>query len=855
MLAVEVQNVREGRIMRMYHQLLLLLVVAVLHTGSAGAATLDSRLAAKLETASADLDLGVVIVAFDHAGALRASDLLALQSAGIGHGLTLEELAMVAAPATASQVRALAKSPAVRSIWGNHELRYHLHQATVLGGVDRLRTDPQFRSPIGLPPSGRGDFSVVINDSGIDATHADLQFGNHVVQNVQLLTDTATLSGFTPLLAVENIPDTDTHVGHGTHVAGIAGGTGARSGGLFEGVAPGAKLIGVGSGAGLFILNALGGFEWSLANQFFYGIRVINNSWGSSGEFDPDDPIVIASRKATDRNIVVVFSAGNSGPGLDTLNPYAKAPWVIGVAAGTKEGGLIDFSSRGTPIWERLTDANPFNDFDAPDITAPGSGRGFDINADRFTSDIVSVRASSNVVANGADADLEIAPAFVPFYTQISGTSMSAPFVTGVVALMLEADPTLSPAEIEDILRRTATPMPGLNEFAVGAGYVNVFAAVDAVKHRAKPYGALAQRAVNDARFKLGIAITPAAPGEPFAIDFVPAEPGPDSPNTVPFEIAPGLGLLQVRIDFGNDPQTAETGNAMKLVLHAPDGSTVESGVALPVLDPTQIELMVRDPQPGDWIAEVRGVTGLNTAAGTVSGPTTNGIPERVDGEVKRFFVTTDPVPDIAGHALEDTIRTQLALRRVDVLDDGGFHPDQATSRTDFARTLALNVPLRQSFADSPRFADVDAALRPFAEAVTADGPSLRGFDFTAGGLVSTAGDAYEPDAEVDRLDTAFALVQALGMHVEAQAMAGATVLYQGEALIDNDAIPTALRGYVQIALDIELMEAFPAEVIQNPDGSFTAIPGPRFEPDTVVTRAGLAGLLADFADIFASGL
>lgn len=840
--------------MRTYLRFLAFVLLLALHASGAGAAKLDPTLSAVLNAAPADQELGVVIVAFDREGRLGASDLLALQAAGIARGYTLDELAMAAVPATAGQVRALAGNPAVRSIWSNRELRYHLHQATVLAGVDRLRTDPGFRSSIGLPPSGRGDFSVVINDSGIDATHADVQLGNHVVQNVQLLTDTATLSGFTPLLAVENLANTDTHIGHGTHVAGIVGATGARSGGLYEGVAPGARLIGVGSGAGLFILNALGGFEWSLANQFFYRIRVINNSWGGSGEFDPDDPIVIATKKATDRNIVVVFSAGNSGPGLDTLNIYAKAPWVIGVAAGTKEGGLIDFSSRGTPIWERLTDANPFNDFDAPDLTAPGTGRGFEVNADRFTSDIVSTRATSNVVANGGDADLEIPPAFVAFYTQISGTSMSSPFVAGVVALMLEADPTLTPAEVEDILRRTASPMPGLNEFAVGAGYVNAFAAVDAVKHRAKPFGALSQRTVNDARFNLGIAIAPAAPAQTFVIDFVPAEPGPDSPNTFPFAIEPGLGLLQVRIDFGNDPQTSETGNAMKLVLHAPDGSTVESGVALPALDPTEIELLVHDPLPGDWIAEVRGLTGLNTAAGTVGGPTTKGIPERVDGAVKRFFVTTDPVPDIAGHAFEAVIRSQLALRRIDVLDDGGFHPDQAVVRADLARTLALNVPLRQSLADSPRFADVDAALRPFAEAATASGPSLRGFDFAAAGLIRVEGNTFAPAAEVNRLDIAFALVQALGKHAQAQALAGSTVMYQGQPLVDNAAIPAALRGYVQIALDSGLMPAFPAEVRRNPDGSFTAIPGPRFEPGTVITRAGLALTLAGFADLFDSG-
>ena len=106
-----------------------------------------------------------------------------------------------------------------------------------------------------------------------------------------------------------------THVGHGTHCAGIVGGTGQRSGGLYAGVAPGAKLIGTGSGAGLFILNALGGFEWALANQFQYNIRVISNSWGSSGPFDPDDPINIATRVAYDRNIISHFRGGQLRPG------------------------------------------------------------------------------------------------------------------------------------------------------------------------------------------------------------------------------------------------------------------------------------------------------------------------------------------------------------------------------------------------------------------------------------------------------------------------------------------------------------------------------------------------------------
>ena len=159
--------------------------------------------------------------------------------------------------------------PRMFTPWANDALSFFNDQTRVLTGVDRLRTDAGLtKLNGGLPVSGRGDFSVVINDSGIDGTHEDLKFGENLIQNVQILTDTTTLTDFTPLLVVENLPDTDSHVGHGTHCAGIVGGTGERSGGRYAGVAPGARLIGLGSGAGLFVLNALGGFEWTLANQF-----------------------------------------------------------------------------------------------------------------------------------------------------------------------------------------------------------------------------------------------------------------------------------------------------------------------------------------------------------------------------------------------------------------------------------------------------------------------------------------------------------------------------------------------------------------------------------------------------------
>ena len=285
----------------------------------------------------------------------------------------------------------------------------------------------------GMPVSGNG-IGVVVNDSGVDGTHKDHELGKNLVQNVLGSTNLNSLApGLLPVTYQEGVANTDTNSGHGTHVAGTVGGTGAMSGGKYEGAAPGADLIGYGSGAALFVLDGIGGFDYALTHQSQYDIRVITNSWGSSDDFDPNHPINIASKKAYDRGIVVLFAAGNEGPSEDTHNPYAKAPWVISIAAGEKDGTLADFSSRGTKgvggTFEM--DGETWKWEDRPTVTAPGV-------------DIVSTRVIAPVSSLGAISDVEgIDPAHIPFYTTMSGTSMATPHAAGVVALMLEANPSL----------------------------------------------------------------------------------------------------------------------------------------------------------------------------------------------------------------------------------------------------------------------------------------------------------------------------------------------------------------------------------------------------------------------------
>ncbi len=451
--------------------------------------TVDPALRAALASAPPG-DRLVVIVNYDEAATTSDAMSAAIQNVGSGV-IQFNNLDLVAAFATPAEITAISALPAVQGVYANKQLRYSamLHESVATIGADAVRTQ------LGITGKGIG---IAILDSGIDGLYnPDLVYPTKTVQNIKVLANLNDLFTFkgslkkpakAATLFVENLPNSETSVGHGTHVAGITAGLGAASGGYYTGVAPGANLIGIGTGDVLFIFWALAGFDYILDHRTAYNIKVVNNSWGTSGPFDPKDPINKASKKVSSKGITVVFAAGNDGPGENTLNPYSVAPWVIGVAAGCKslpdptnsaihcadqtpqgrDPVLADFSSRGIP-------GDPLYH---PDITAPGVH-------------IVSTRASTGTVLNVLDANHDlnltstcaISVANAPYYTCASGTSMATPHVVGVVALMQEAaGGNLTPDRIASVLTQTARPLPGYALWEVGAGYVDALAAVNAVR-------------------------------------------------------------------------------------------------------------------------------------------------------------------------------------------------------------------------------------------------------------------------------------------------------------------------------------------------------------------------------------
>lgn len=445
------------------------------------AALTDPALASALSAASSTDQLEV-IVNFDEAVTSSAALTQAVQDVGAGV-IQFKHLSMLAALATPDQIAAISAMPGVQSVYYNRRLQYLLAESIEAINADEVHA-------LGVTGKSMG---IAILDTGIDGLyHPDLVFPDKTVANVKFIADSRDLfefKGRVPRVAaslfVEDVANSETTVGHGTHVAGIAAGTGTASGGKYTGVAPGADLIGIGAGDILFIFWVLGGFDYILDRQQQYNIQVVNNSWGTEGDFDPDDPINEATKTVHDRGITVVFAAGNSGPEQNTLNPYSVAPWVIGVAAGCKlvpddptrswvhcadptgqgrDGVLADFSSRGAPDDPLLH----------PTLTAPGVH-------------VVSARASTGTVLNVLDANHDlnltstcaISLAHEAFYTCASGTSMAAPHVAGVVALMEEVTGgALTPDQAKDILASTAMPLPGFETWEVGAGYLDALAAV-----------------------------------------------------------------------------------------------------------------------------------------------------------------------------------------------------------------------------------------------------------------------------------------------------------------------------------------------------------------------------------------
>jgi serine protease AprX len=366
-------------------------------------------------------------------------------------------------------LKQLAKHPDVFRVHYDRPIASHNYRTSITVGA---RVVQDF---MGLTGAGVG---IAVIDSGITAWHDDLTnktsklfpYGNQRV------------SKFVDFVNGRTLPYDDN--GHGSHVTGVIAGNGYDSYGEKTGIAPDANVVSLkvldqdGKGT---ISNIIAALSWIATNGAAYNVRVVNMSVGA-GIFESywTDPLTLAAKKLTDNGIVVVAAAGNLGKNAAGQLQYGaitapgNAPWVLTVGASTTNGTLTRnddemaaFSSSGPTAF----------DFEAkPDLVAPGVG-----TVSLAVPGSTLYATKSTFLMNGLRA-LGAKP-----YIALSGTSMAAPVVSGSVALMLQANPKLTPNLVKAILEYTAQQYRGYSSLRQGAGFLNTLGAVRLAQYYVAP--------------------------------------------------------------------------------------------------------------------------------------------------------------------------------------------------------------------------------------------------------------------------------------------------------------------------------------------------------------------------------
>ncbi|MFD4029478.1 S8 family serine peptidase [Streptomyces sp. NPDC058637] len=297
-----------------------------------------------------------------------------------------------------------------------------------LDGVRKASLD-RSTGQIGAPAAWARSYDgtgvkIAVVDTGIDASHPDLTGRVVAARN---------FSGS---------PDVLDRVGHGTHVASVAAGSGAKDA-RFKGVAPGAQLInakvlddrGVGDDSGI-----LAGVDWAVAQ----GADVINMSLGSPDTLGIDPLEAQVNKISAEKGILFAIAAGNSGSGRGTVASPGSADAALTVGAVDDDEQIADFSSVGPRTGDGAV---------KPDITAPG----------------VDITAAAAAGTPGQNP---------PGYVSQSGTSMATPHVAGAAAILKQKNPTWTGAQIKAVLTGSATD-GSHSVFQQGAGRLTVDKAID----------------------------------------------------------------------------------------------------------------------------------------------------------------------------------------------------------------------------------------------------------------------------------------------------------------------------------------------------------------------------------------
>jgi serine protease AprX len=448
------------------------------------------------------------------------------------------------------------------------------------------------------------------------------------------------------------------------------------------------------------------------------------------------------------------------------MNPYAVAPWVVSVGATDSNGKLAGFSSRG--------------DFASalfhPTVVAPGV-------------EVVSSRALGVANVTGVQgllgADLQrLTLSELPYYTTASGTSFSAPQVAGTIALMLEANPSLNPAQVRDILQRTATPLPPYYQHEVGAGMLNTHAAV--------LQAAFPNRRLGSWRS---------------TIDRRQVQFGNDPLTTFSGNVSPWTGFettvqvpqdtLFASVQIGWGPLLSL--NDLALYVYDSSGTLrgLSNSINLPILFGKVERVTLNLPSAGTWRIRVRNSLGIL------------GTSQPIVGVVQFGRARYGPITDIG--SLPQALRSDIYsdIRGFTMWPNGSrFRPNFTVSRLDLARVLSLGARVPQYAASQPLYSDVsDTSARLYVESVQS---SPLGSPFTD----TPIGGQFRPNDVTTRLVGVVALVRAAGLASEAGSQSGNSLPF-----LDAASIPSEFRGYVAVAVSKGLI---PSESYFRPQNGLT---------------------------------
>ena len=368
-------------------------------------------------------------------------------------------------------LRKLADHKAIKAMHHDRKTGGEMNRAAVVSGARAVQ------ETYGLDGAGIG---IAVVDSGITGLHQDLTYvgANAAVKRV----NGQRVVKFVDFVNGRTAAYDDN--GHGSHVAGIIAGNGLLTLGARAGVAPAAHLVGLkvlDERGGGYISDVIAALDWIVVNRTAYNIRVVNVSVGAAvTESYMTDPLTLAAKRVVDQGVVVVTAAGNLGKNPVTgktmygaITAPGNAPWVLTVGAYSHEGSvnrnddkMAGYSSRGPTAV----------DFGAkPDVVAPGTG-------------IVSLAVPGSLMYTTKSSFLlkgSLLSLTKP-YLSLTGTSMASPVVAGSVALMLQANPNLTPNLVKAIIQYTAQDYRH-DSLTQGAGFLNTKGAVDLAKFLKNP--------------------------------------------------------------------------------------------------------------------------------------------------------------------------------------------------------------------------------------------------------------------------------------------------------------------------------------------------------------------------------